>query len=197
MSVTVNPSLLYGYKASLMQTKYIQPVTENPLFPSVPFTTGEDWEKEVLLYMQQIWQLYQNPTSDYELELLICLYQIWALLYRHLDFSLQPSPSDARELERLRMIITFIHEHYMEHITLEDIASCASMCKSECCRLFKRNMSQSLFDYLLHYRIRQSLPLLALGKDSMQCGFSSPSYYTKLFRRFMNCTPREYMTSLH
>ena len=98
------------------------------------------------------------------------------------------------------MIITFIHEHYMDHITLEDIASCASMCKSECCRLFKRNMKQSLFDYLLHYRIRQSLPLLTMGKDSItdisiQCGFSSPSYYTKLFRRFMDCTPREYMAS--
>ena len=150
--------------------------------------------------MQQIWQLYQEPTSDYELELLIRLYQIWALLYRHLDFSQQPSLNDARELERLRMIITFIHEHYMDHITLEDIASCASMCKSECCRLFKRNMKQSLFDYLLHYRIRQSLPLLTMGQDSItdisiQCGFSSPSYYTKLFRRFMDCTPREYMAS--
>ena len=49
-----------------------------------------------------------------------------ALLYRHLDFSQQPSLNDARELERLRMIITFIHEHYMDHITLEDIASCAT-----------------------------------------------------------------------
>ena len=70
LSVTVNPSLLYGYEASLIQTKYIQPVTKNPLFPSVPFTEGEAWGKEVLLYMQQIWQLYQEPTSDYELELL-------------------------------------------------------------------------------------------------------------------------------
>ena len=63
-------------------------------------------------------------------------------------------------------------------------------------------MKQYLFDYLLHYRIRQSIPLLVQGKDSitdisLQCGFSSPSYYTKLFRKFMGCTPREYTKSVH
>src|SRR5699024_6417577 len=118
------------------------------------------------------------------------------------DLDARPSSGDVRELERLRRIVTFIHGHYMEHISLEDISGCVNMCKSECCRLFKRNMNQPLFDYLLHYRIRQSIPLLVQGKDSitdisLQCGFSSPSYYTKLFRKFMGCTPREYTKSVH
>lgn len=201
LSVTVNPSLLYGYEASLLQTKFIQPVTENPLLPSASFSREVPWEREVLSHLDTIRQLWQEPPRSYELRLLTELYQIWILLFDHLDLDARPSSGDVRELERLRRIVTFIHGHYMEHISLEDISGCVNMCKSECCRLFKRNMNQPLFDYLLHYRIRQSIPLLVQGKDSitdisLQCGFSSPSYYTKLFRKFMGCTPREYAKSV-
>ena len=202
LSVTVNPSLLYGYEASLLQTKFIQPVTENPLLPSASFSREVPWEREVLSHLDTIRQLWQEPPRSYELRLLTELYQIWILLFDHLDLDARPSSGDVRELERLRRIVTFIHGHYMEHISLEDISGCVNMCKSECCRLFKRNMNQPLFDYLLHYRIRQSIPLLVQGKDSitdisLQCGFSSPSYYTKLFRKFMGCTPREYTKLVH
>lgn len=197
LSITVKPSLLYGYETSLLQTKYIAPITENPLFPALPFYRQNPQEREVLNTLKHIWELWKHPGTAYELELLTSLYQIWIRLYEQLDLTAQPSARDIRELERLRSIITYVHEHYMDRITLDDISGAVSMCKSECCRLFKRNMHQSLFDYLLHYRIRQSIPLLRSGQDtiteiSFRCGFSSPSYYTKLFRSFMGCTPREY-----
>lgn len=197
-SVTVNPSLLYGYEASLLQTKYIRPVTENPLLPAVVFHHDKAWQTEILSHLETIWDLSRMPPVSFELRVLTCLYQIWILLYEHLDLSVRPTSGNIRELERLRHIITFIHNHYMEHLTLDEISASVNMCKSECCRLFRRNMDQSLFDYLLHYRIRQSIPLLLQKKDSitsisMQCGFSSPAYYTKLFRKFMGCTPREYV----
>ena len=58
-------------------------------------------------------------------------------------------------------------------------------------------MNQSLFDYLLEYRIEQSLPLLLdenmnITETALACGFSTPSYYTKIFRKYMGCTPRSY-----
>lgn len=196
LSVTVSPALLYGYEASLLQTKYVQPLTENLLFPAVPFSPDVPWERDVLACLETIRQLYGNPPRSYELRVLTELYRIWILLFDNLDPE-AGSSGDTRELERLRQIIAFIHGHYMDHITLEDISGCVNMCKSECCRLFRRNMDQSLFDYLLHYRIRQSIGLLTRGRDSItdiswQCGFSSPAYFSKLFRKFMGCTPREY-----
>ena len=36
-------------------------------------------------------------------------------------------------------------------ITLEELADQIHLCKSESCRLFKRYMKESLFDYLLAY----------------------------------------------
>lgn len=58
-------------------------------------------------------------------------------------------------------------------------------------------MNESLFDYLLSFRIEKSLPLLvdqqlSITEISNLCGFSSSSYYTKVFREHMGCTPTAY-----
>lgn len=55
-------------------------------------------------------------------------------------------------------------------------------------------MNESLFDYLLDYRIEKSLPLLLERQASItsvaeQTGFSSPAYFSKIFRQQMGCSP--------
>ena len=67
-------------------------------------------------------------------------------------------------MERLRVILSYLHENYGEKITLEDVAKQVGLCKSECCRFFRRQMRQSLFEYLLDYRVGRSLPLLKAGR---------------------------------
>ena len=100
-------------------------------------------------------------------------------------------------VERLRVILSYLHENYGEKITLEDVAKQVGLCKSECCRFFKRQMGQSLFDYLLDYRIGRSLALLEEGGATVaevasQVGFSNPAYFSKVFRARMGRSPREY-----
>ena len=197
LSVTVNPSLLYGYEASLLQTKFIQPVTENPLLPSASFSREVPWEREVLSHLDTIRHLWQEPPRSYELRLLTELYQIWILLFDHLDLDARPSSGDVRELERLRRIVTFIHGHYMEHISLEDISGCVNMCKSECCRLFRRFLHQSPIDYVISCRITAAMSMLAKGGLSMteiaeQTGFQSSSYFSETFKRLTGMTPSAY-----
>ena len=100
-------------------------------------------------------------------------------------------------MERLRVILSYLHENYGEKITLEDVAKQVGLCKSECCRFFRRQMRQSLFEYLLDYRIGRSLPLLKAGRLTVaevasRVGFSNPAYFSKVFRTRMKLSPREY-----
>ena len=55
-------------------------------------------------------------------------------------------------------------------------------------------MGQSLFDYLLDYRIGRSLALLEEGGATVaevasQVGFSNPAYFSKVFRARMGRSP--------
>ena len=58
-------------------------------------------------------------------------------------------------------------------------------------------MKESILEYISHYRIQQSLYLLqdkelSILQISLKVGFSSTSYYSKLFKKYMKMTPKEY-----
>lgn len=97
----------------------------------------------------------------YEMEVQMLLSEIWLVLLRHQGAFNQDAESlNPKELARLKTILGFIHENYDKKITLTDIADSVHICKSECCRFFKKHMNESLFDYLLRYRVEQSIPYL-------------------------------------
>ena len=81
------------------------------------------------------------------------------------------------------------------------MASACHTSKSEFCRLFKAAMHQTPFDFLLHYRIQKSLPLLCSTDQSATeiagcVGFSGSSYYSEVFRKYMSCSPSQYRKQL-
>lgn len=138
----------------------------------------------------------------YEFRLQILLSQIWALLYEYAAPGDISFSSGLQELERVRSILSYLHSHYSEKIRLEDIASHVNICPSECCRFFKKQMKESIFSYLLRYRIEKSLSLLECSGESvtdisLKTGFLNPCYFSKVFREEMKCSPSEYRKQKH
>ena len=196
LSITFHPRFLYGYENSILQTKYMNFITSNESWPSLHLQQSIPWQREVLAELEEIYNLSITADSDFEMKVHMLLMNIWHKFYRH--FSTQPDNEQKprQHLQRLRDIIMFIEEHYNQEIALEDVAKIANICKSECCRFFKKQMGMTIFDYILYLRIQNSLPLLK-KKDSItevasMVGFSSPSYYSQIFKRYMKCTPMEY-----
>lgn len=196
LSITFHPRFLYGYENSILQTKYVSLITSNDSWSSLPLKDDISWQHEVLACMKQIYESLNEPPADFELQIHMILMNIWHKLYQY--FSTQPNNEmkSKQHLQRLRDIITFIDEHYHQEISLEDVAKSANICKSECCRFFKKHMGMTIFDYILYLRIQKSLPLLT-ASDSVtevasMVGFASPSYYSQIFKRYMKCTPMQY-----
>ena len=80
---------------------------------------------------------------------------------------------------------------------ISGLAAAGNISKSECCRFFKKVMRQTPFEYLLRYRIQKSVPLLLSAEMNVTevaeaVGFVGPSYYSEIFRRWMDCSPTEY-----
>ena len=196
LSVTFHPRFLYGYENSILHTKYVNTIVRNKHWSSLVLNTSVNWQKEVLDCINSIYQLSQTETADYELQVHMLLLNIWQKLYQH--FSAQPAQVQKTKshLQRLRDILFFIENHYNQEISLEDVARSANICKSECCRFFKKHMGMTIFDYILYLRVQNSLPLLkeidSITEVASMVGFASPSYYSQIFKRYMKCTPMEY-----
>ena len=98
-------------------------------------------------------------------------------------------------------MLDFAEQNFAENITLEQIAGAADIGERECLRCFNRTIRLSPMQYLLKYRIMQGAemcllhPADSVSDIAIRCGFDSPSYFTKIFKRFTGCTPREYRHS--
>ncbi len=196
LSITFHPRFLYGSRSSALYTKYVDFITSNGGWSSVHLDCSASWHQEVLEIMGEIYELSKVPPEDYELQVHILLMQIWQKLYHHFTALPNKEHTSIQYLERLREIISFLQKHYNDNISLDDVAASVNICKSECCRFFKKHMDMTIFDYILLLRIQNSLPLLRDGdpitKVADMVGFSSPAYYSQIFKRYMKCTPREY-----
>lgn len=200
LSITFHPRFLYGYENSILQTKYVRFITANESWASLPLKQDLKWQEEILEAIKEIYELSKTPEDDFELSVHRKLMYIWHRLY--LYFSTQPENMNKSfiHIQRLRELLKFIHENYTSEISLDDIAEATSLSKSECCRFFKKHMDMTIFDYILYYKIQKSLPMLSedqsITDTALSVGFSSASYYTQIFKRYMDCTPLQYKKSL-
>ncbi len=121
---------------------------------------------------------------------------IWLNLYRYYRSLPASEQQPQKHLARLKEILSYIQDHYTQEITLDEIADHVNICKSECCRFFKKYMKMTIFEYILFLRIQNSLPLLRAGESVTKIagltGFSTSAYYGQIFKRYMGCSPSRY-----
>ena len=135
VSLTFHPRLLGGYEGCILRSKYVDSLVG--AFPSLRLSPQESWQRHILEAVEKIYQLSQSQPETYELEVQRLLLGIWSGLYRHRGKPGRPPPPGPSGLERLRVILSYLHENYGEKITLEDVAKQVGLCKSECCRFFQ------------------------------------------------------------
>ena len=111
------------------------------------------------------------------------------------------TPERERDEERLKRAMNYMHAHYGEHFSLEELARQALTSRSELCRCFRRMLGMPPKEFLMQYRIQQAEILLknsaySIAEVAEFTGFSSPSHFGSCFLRYVGCTPREYRKGL-
>ena len=158
-------------------------------------------EKEALKFIMDIITADISKSRGYELEIYINLMRFWLLLVLNENdiFSQKTEPKPINE-ERVKDVLSFIHKNYSNKITLQDIADSVFVSKGECCRFFKKSLKMSPYDYLINYRINESMKLLKNTSFSIldiaeNVGFNNVSHYIQIFKKKTGQTPHEYRNS--
>ena len=101
----------------------------------------------------------------------------------------------------LRQVIAYIHEHLADNLSLTEVASVVPLSAPYFATLFKQSTGETLLQYITRCRIEQAKKLLAkrtltITDICQQVGFRDQSYFTKIFRRYSNMTPKVYRSKL-
>lgn len=100
-------------------------------------------------------------------------------------------------VQKFNAILEYIDTHYMDNLTLDDIAGISGFSKYHFTRLFKRYTSSTFYDYLNLKRTREVQRQLvesdlAVTEIAYSAGFTSIATFNRIFRKYTDCTPTEY-----
>lgn len=198
-SLVFSPLLITGGLDSAIAVKYISPLISCPCFSCILLKDQNSAARQ----FSEAFAALKNDTFGYELTVREQLSHILLHVYQKLE----PCLNETNETKnpssiRTAKMLAYIQQHFSENITLSNISQAASISEREVLRCFKRTIGESPIQYLLKYRLIQSASMLRDAPEknisgiAAECGFESPAYYTKKFREFYLCTPREYRQNL-
>lgn len=207
VSIVFHPFFLFGHGQTKLAAAYLNPISSNRDLRYIVLDGTKEFHKDSIDRLTEVFSLNLQKPFGYEIHTRSALSSFWLLLLEHLEVpaasSLPDNPAQLTLDEaRTRKAILFIQKHYNDTISLDDIAFSIHVSKSECCRCFKRSIQLTPFEYLMKYRIFMAAGLirenrkLSIAELASQVGFNSSSYFNKLFKKYMSCTPTEYRLNI-
>lgn len=115
-------------------------------------------------------------------------------------FDSHPDRDEMAEIKQSQVkkqIIEYIDAHYMQDLSLSDVAGAMHYSDPYFCKIFKNIFNKSFIMYLTELRIDKSKQLLMdvtvnIKDISDKVGFQDSNYYAKVFKRMEGMTPSEY-----
>ncbi|WP_092371706.1 helix-turn-helix domain-containing protein [Cribrihabitans marinus] len=94
-------------------------------------------------------------------------------------------------------VLAFIRSRLDKTITVDELASEAGMSKSHFNRVFKETLGATPMQYVMAYRIEQSVKMLddparPLGEIAYACGFADQAHFSRSFKQITGKSPRAY-----
>lgn len=193
-SIVFSPVLITGGIDTAFFKKYLRPLLACP-----EFTVWQTDAEADIRYFLTAFSALKTDAFAYEFTAREGLSRLLLHCYEQFlpQLSAQRAEKNADTL-RMEQMLQYIHGSYAEPVTLAAVAKAAGLSERECLRCFHRTIGESPVQYLLKYRLMQgaamlrTAPAAGIAEISAACGFDSPSYFSKQFRRFYQCTPREY-----
>lgn len=194
------PSFIAGEHGSLIEKKYILPLTAASGVEVIQLFPDEPAHADILQAVQTAFAIDEDAWG-YELKLRESLTDIWLKLFELIRPNMKQDDGRAGDAKIKKMMI-YIHEHYQEPISIEKLAQAVPVSKRACFRLFQENLHMTPVEYIRSYRLQKACQLLMQNSESITqiaylCGLGSSSYFGKVFREKYQCTPVEYRRRWH
>lgn len=125
------------------------------------------------------------------------VYRLLGYLYRSGVLIDKERLYKTREIEKILPLLSYVNENYSKDISLDEASARLGFDPSYFCRIFKAATGATFTEYINFVRIMRAEELLSesgLGilEISEAVGFSSVSYFSRIFKRYKGCPPGVY-----
>lgn len=152
---------------------------------------------QILFYLQHMLLEIESKTPGYEIMCQDFMEIMTLLILRQTDFSASMAPVKKNSPRLCTTVKRYIDEHFKENLTLDFLAAQTHVSKYYMVHAFTEEYGISPINYMISRRIEEAKHLLksddyALAHISHMLGFSSPSYFSQIFKKNAGMSPNEY-----
>lgn len=193
---------LAGAVGSHIRINFFDPVFSCHLLPFLLVAPSDVDHVKVQKLFKSASIAAQQQDFMYELTIHQNLTLIWMIFVKRTqDVWRNTTVKHDVRVDRIKCMLSFIQENYANRITLAQIAASAGISSRECSRCFQSILKITPFDYLTDCRLRKASDLLintnmSIIEISYNSGFSTSSYFCRIFRKNTGCSPREFRQRL-
>ena len=182
-------------------------------YPSIPIVLVTLQHSESLA----VWS-YRHGALDYLVkplqhdELTGCVDRIESIVamkrlqsQRKARLSTPPVPKDIAlanvgKQDKMLPAVYYVKRNYSQRIYSDAMARLCNMSATHFSRAFKQTYGLTFQEFLLKYRVIQAcrrlhVPSVSISDVGYAVGFSDPSYFSRIFRRFVGMAPSEYASA--
>ncbi len=191
-----HPIFLSGHFKSRFEKKYLTPIINDHRIEVHIIRRGQRISDKILTDLHRLKELQSHKNIEFQTRNILS--ETWLLLLEDIQLNYKKSKrSKFEQPDRIRSMLSFIHNHYKDKITVAQVADAVGISEREAIRSFRKSLDQSPIEYLISYRLNEAKKMLLNSNVSIteicyQCGFSDSSYFGKVFRKAYGITPKEF-----
>ncbi|WMJ86998.1 AraC family transcriptional regulator [Anaerocolumna sp. MB42-C2] len=198
ITIVFHSKIISGPQDSIFEQRYVNPLLTCQSLSFVHLSPGTEWQNNIILCILKAYTIYTEDDFGYEILVRDHLSKAWYYLVKNLQSDItRHYLKENHDTERIKKMLDFIHNNYSDQINLQQIADAANISERECFRCFERSIGMSPTVYLLKHRVSIAAKYLintnmSVTEISSLSGFNTPSYFSKVFKNFMLCSPVTY-----
>lgn len=191
-----DPVFISGEKGNRIDQKYVMPFTAASQIEIVPLFPDNSKQESVLKLIRESFKLNETQ-NGYEIQLREKLSEIWLGILEIAEDKLQEKSVYRKSNDQIKQMMIYIQEHYSEKISIMQLANSVFLSERGCYRVFQECLHMTPAEYIRNYRLQMACQMLSKGSESLTeishaCGLGTSSYFWKIFKENIGCTPQKY-----
>lgn len=191
--IIFNVEILKSGFFDMSESRYMQPILGKEIIFENSLGRNEQLAGHIVMAVNEM----EKEESGYELAIKGNIMEILVILLR--QYMVRVLTNSEREMKiknnsRINNVVDYINHHYMENLTIEQIAEAAYISKFYLCKIFKKTLHQTVIEYLHDVRISHAKELLketdmSISEVAFAVGFNDFSYFSRVYKRKTGVSP--------